>query len=1646
VLCQNDEEAWVPATVSHVYPVGKRRLGQGSFGPGKGAAYACNQEDRIGLENDRFIAVYSDRDSVITKRPDKFRFTLDDEVVFATALAFDLKQSYNSTPWMQARVVGVDIDYECGYGVYEVEFSDRRGRQTCFIWKDNDQHVASVSATARTRFLDSIEQDCDFEHFDYLVTAFKLDVLLIEDQVIEKTFEFACFGSIVWLLKIAKLDLQELCCLNGGRGFHCRIAQSRFADRYYRKLAALSFDPLRRLNPADDMGLIRSFDIKTPVKTLVEDAVHHRQIDLLSILFCPRQGLAWELMNSDIWLNDNLLLELRDSSRGAGEHEIANTIECFVRFRWFQSLSANIFFRWRYTLLDFKTDLAFAALEAGPPVLWDGSALETATALLHFCRRWIGVNPKFDPHLEHFSIDCVIEHGWHESFRLFVEADREFLQRFEGPFNRKVRVDRGEFLDPKLRSASRGHVDEYSLLSVVDLAAHGVNDHYFSSDRMTSADHFDYCETIRRYSCLDTEISLVDFLTERKSRKSTDRDEDLLSARVFLSTDDETLPNRLKLLEYLVQVLKIPPPSALDVIRWRRAGVLRWLVDDGFVDLETPARRYSHAINDAKLLQTLGEQTIPVDMTLGIFLCFCAIEFDDLQSLSWLLREKGVNSKNATIHGWNIAHAVAYFGRLEIAVSLYKSGFLDSSMVATLCKRKPYQGAYATHIAIEKGFTFVAGVLLKAGCPSKDNRGRDIMHYAKRCGLDSVVEYAQSLQRPLILENNIRNLLCILEKDAPPFEKTKSHLVESNCMDFEKLWDCDTWQEPGPLGYTFDELLDSLASTRDPAFVCWLCAELSNTYIKKYDGSFGCKWSLFIYGQRNALAGDDPNKGLGIEDLRRFASDQSDAQLSCWLEPACTKKLSVIDISRLNPFYGKFEHDFSGNTAVLQGLQGLRAKWLRQNIIAELRKQKDNDLKELFFKGESVEVVEQVVNEVRAIVSELNSCAEIAEILANEEVCYSQFRVVSNVGSVSAIVEMDGYDAEKKPAWQSMWMFCYMTGSESCALYIFLAGEGYSDLLFWLFENSGEDFDLQKVSKAISVAAYMGRSGIVWNFLQLETVALWIDELFLAAMLGSAEAGRLSDVKDLWSSICARGISLRKDPFLDMSDTTKVEPEKICCSLVLTAVYGCFCLSGDDSAFNNEQLATLRWLHDTLEYTPLQYLRAVALHMTSMYDVSSFHVAVHLVRFLVEEFDAPWWQGDSLRVMNDHLKKCSPQNDVETQILRNWLTFMVAIGFEITGAGVYNFSSLKPIISDALAEQHRFRAQFGLIKHQESLAKVQAAVENGQLSLTHRDKGGCLVTHLAAAYDRVDILAWLVESKGLSLDAVDFDGRDVLAVARASNATQAALWVSRRRAGVIISIFVSSKFRGTIERLRMQLLKSAVLILQSRHRGGSVRSRFHRKLQLLNESSKSFSVVWSDALKVFDKLSKSSRSYNCWEALRETQYDFVGQMEPADVELLSARMQTLNVATNQALDGASILEDEDDDTDKDEGVNRTASTLSSQTRDSCEPPVTSVRFTKDVAKWLRTADAKYKAFFVRRLQQLAAGERGRKLAKRLLGTQSHIYESYLEMKSGFRILWTPSGRGSILIWYVSSHDKVSRYTKLIDDSENRSSRQLADAS
>lgn len=105
---------------------------------------------------------------------------------------------------------------------------------------------------------------------------------------------------------------------------------------------------------------------------------------------------------------------------------------------------------------------------------------------------------------------------------------------------------------------------------------------------------------------------------------------------------------------------------------------------------------------------------------------------------------------------------------------------------------------------------------------------------------------------------------------------------------------------------------------------------------------------------------------------------------------------------------------------------------------------------------------------------------------------------------------------------------------------------------------------------------------------------------------------------------------------------------------------------------------------------------------------------------------------------------------------------------------------------------------------------------------------------------------------------------------------------------------------------------------------------------------------------------------------------------------------------------------------------------------------TEIHLSHAVLTWMRQmAGNRLVYVFSQRVEQLAQGDRSYCLSKPLkhcpAGLRFTLFETKLD--AGQRILWTDreserksSSKPSILIWYVSKHDKVSHYVSLIDQS------------
>jgi hypothetical protein len=207
-----------------------------------------------------------------------------------------------------------------------------------------------------------------------------------------------------------------------------------------------------------------------------------------------------------------------------------------------------------------------------------------------------------------------------------------------------------------------------------------------------------------------------------------------------------------------------------------------------------------------------------------------------------------------------------------------------------------------------------------------------------------------------------------------------------------------------------------------------------------------------------------------------------------------------------------------------------------------------------------------------------------------------------------------------------------------------------------------------------------------------------------------------------------------------------------------------------------------------------------------------------------------------------------------------------------------------------------------------------------------------------------------------------------------------------------------------------------------------------------------FLDVWEPVLKLVEN-DDSARKELTWSDVKVKGYDMFDDDE-ANAELMDETAQKLEAAALSALTVADQEPTQDVVNTADSEVYGGDTTT---IPDETEVKATLVQFdhiklTDNVVKWLERSDSKFRGLFVDKITRLAAadGPDGRKYMKRLAGCKTRIFETYLEQKSGQRILWTFSGE-NLLIWYVAKHKDVSRLIGRIDDAESRSNRQLSSA-
>jgi hypothetical protein len=514
----------------------------------------------------------------------------------------------------------------------------------------------------------------------------------------------------------------------------------------------------------------------------------------------------------------------------------------------------------------------------------------------------------------------------------------------------------------------------------------------------------------------------------------------------------------------------------------------------------------------------------------------------------------------------------------------------------------------------------------------------------------------------------------------------------------------------------------------------------------------------------------------------------------------------------------------------------LRVEALRNVHLASLRQ-----LERMFARGAKSEDISETVEIA------IEAATKQAEQEGRELQLYFEKRcILSSDGRINLDYKLpcrynDEHDLQAMVEWFDK------SAGELSYLYAILAIECHDELIAWSREPNRSTWDAAKETAVVRISAHLGHTKVVNIFLR-KSVHEEFHSLrrsrFYAKILGVAEAGKVSDLS-LYLYECNK-LDLPSDPIVNDSEAIpfaigiegrRKRRNAVASSLIGCVVFGCLYGQAQLSVQVSEgrignghrEVLKLVVLHSLADVESCVRAAALILHDTN--KILSYERCIDLVLYLINDLDL-----DVLRCKDDinriseqfvhfmifesHKKKAT--NLSRLQILfKGWLNVILDLGFDIQSLKFDPFGherrkSLASVLVECQAEQCRAWSQFDLIKQNGSLHEINRSVDNGDIRLTVRFENGLLFTHLAAAYDRLDVLQWLIEEKGMSLDSCDANGRTVVDVARASDASSINRWISREKARKAISTFASSHFRRRVCLKQYLSLRHCICLIQAR--------------------------------------------------------------------------------------------------------------------------------------------------------------------------------------------------------------------------------------
>jgi hypothetical protein len=798
-------------------------------------------------------------------------------------------------------------------------------------------------------------------------------------------------------------------------------------------------------------------------------------------------------------------------------------------------------------------------------------------------------------------------------------------------------------------------VTRYERLSFVSMAAHGINDCIQQSLKLSGFQKYfhlllssydAYVNQLGVQKPVSLERLLAFVLGEAVKEART-----VLRWKVHLVSDDD-LVDRLRTLEYLIFEKDQDPPSVIDVVRWRLCGVLRWMVEQSFVDLSDLARDDRQLRSYEQKALFLGNldqfnRPIPDSMSVGEFLCCLAVAFDDYQSLHWLFVEKKL-LPTTTCHGWNLVHLCAHLGRREIFQFLLSELSDVSALISVSSNRHGTSDLFAVHLAIQSGFVDLADLLIPCGCPLVDKQGKSVAGHAKNSSHRFVREWGVKKEKPLKLEEDIRELFEILTDRATREESVKDFLSKTNCLNFRRWKEChyNFFDKPGPLEKTFLQTIVFCCCSVDSGDHDLVACLIDSFIQARYDSSCRSQdFDHFFGGFTDSSCELLRNASFEMSDDIRLQVIERDERLpwtQCLDGTWASHAKVCYDPRKTIPILVALGEECRSNPMVVEVLKQRGKNLLRLDALLSLEKEAVRELVAIFCQGASVETIVQHETMLHGIASTIER--EFYHAVAPDR--FNNSLAISPDGKVNLDCSIFGVDyGETRPVRKTR-LFHSEKRLDLERLWVVLLVEGYDHLIEWSMDPERTMWTAEKEQAAFRTAAFFGHDAIVRLFLFPSShlsASLSSDrlELLKAACFGAAEAGHLAalvGLLDEYRYMAVEGslndIPLQPSALSDEDSHT----------LVGSALFGV--LNSIDGftpllAETMPAIEILLWLFITTSIDPKTVFDAMVLDSTLHDDIHYLQPFTRLFEFLVKQRHLDIWtcQTEAQKLSEKYVEK-----------------------------------------------------------------------------------------------------------------------------------------------------------------------------------------------------------------------------------------------------------------------------------------------------------------------------------------------------------------------------------------------------------------------